>query len=254
MRPLPRPAPQPKSERPSAALGNVFAIPTAPLLPQDTDSLAAGPPLQKDDDATVEVGETESGAILLDLSDPDGAALKAAAQESIPAPVLRDSSGKPYENSFTGIQEGMFAGVTDDASTAANSGGSSASTPMQEVERMDIIHAMGKLGLTFRPGIKISSDDMRAYRTLLVDRKWVWIDDLPKLRRKLILLFRSVFPDEIERTLPTFATENAQRLAVELLKLLKGRDLAALAKELKRTMPDLSPPKEPPPLPPDSKK
>ena len=125
---------------------------------------------------------------------------------------------------------------------------------MQEVERMGIIHAMGKLGLTFRPGIKISSDDMRAYRTLLVDRKWVWTDDLPKLRRKLILLFRSVFPDEIERTLPTFATENAQRLAVELLRLLRGRDLTALAKELKRTMPDLSPPKEPPPLPPDSKK
>jgi len=190
--------------------------------------------------------------IILDLSDPDGAALKAAAGESIPAPELNDSSGKPYENSFTGAQFGLFP--ADDGTQSAKGEGSSASTPMQEVERMDIIHAMGKLGLTFRPGIKISSDDMRAYRMLLVDRKWVWTDDLPKLRRKLILLFRSVFPDEIERSLPSFATENAQRLAAELLKLLKGRDLTALAKELKRSMPDLSPPKEPPPLPPDSKK
>lgn len=254
MRPLPKSASQRKSERPSSALGNVFNIPAAPLLPREAtpDAIAPGPPLAQKDDGELTVGAESSEVI--NLEDLDSAVtddLKAAADSDKP-PKIVDSHGEAYDQGLTGVQFGMFP--LGDEAPPAQSGGSSANESMEEVERMGIIHAMGKLGLTFRPGIIISNNDMRSYRTLLVDRKWVWTDDLPKLRRKLVHLFHAVFPDEIDRSLPSFERENAKTLATELLKILRGRDLTGLAKELKRTMPDLSPPKQPPPLPPDSKK
>lgn len=262
MRPLPKSAPQRKSERPSDALANVFAIPAAPLLPKEVapDDLAPGPPLAQKDDGQITIVTSEASTeVSLDELDPGVVEdmQEAADTQASESPKAVDSQGRAYDPGLTGVQDGMFVGFTNDAPPPAkSSGGSSASAPMAEVERNGIVTELGKLGLTFRPGILISNNDMRSYHRLLVERKWIWTDDPPKLRRKLIHLFHAVFPDEIDSSLPTFERENAQKLAAELLKILRGRDLTALAKELKRTMPDLSPPKTPPPLPttPDKEK
>lgn len=263
MRPLPKsasqnqkPAPARKSERPSDALANVFAIPAAPLLPREAtpDAIAPGPPLAQKDDGELTVGAESSEVINLDeLDSAVTDDLKAAADSDKP-PKIMDSRGQAYDQGLTGVQFGIFP--PDDEAPPAQSSGSSANTPMEELEYKEFIQAFGRLGLTFRPGIKVSPNDLRGYHILLVERRWVWTDDLPRLRRKLILLFHAIFPDEIDRSLPTFERENAQRLAAELLKLLRGRELTALAKKLESTMPDLSPPKEPPPFPttPDKEK
>ncbi|MDD5726711.1 MAG: hypothetical protein PHC53_04920, partial [Patescibacteria group bacterium] len=211
------------------------------------------PPLQSGDDATVEVGETESGAILLDLSDPDGAALKAAAGESIPAPVLKDHSGQPYDAGITGIQDGLFAEF-DKSKEGSAEAGSSASQPMEEVKRMGLIQELGKMGITFRPGeVKISGNTLRHFRDLLKTGRWPWADNHNKLKQKLIIILHSAFPDDIARELPNYDTESVGALADALVRILRARDLKHAANKVKQNMPKF-PKVDPPPLPPDSKK
>ncbi len=252
--------PPPKSDspqeptKPSKALGNVFAVPVAPEDKQD--ELKAGPPIAKDkDDTTVEVNESDSGTIDLDvLADPDAEALGAAASASIPpvvdapTPVLKDSHGQPYDGGITGVSFDMFPPGED--APKPDSSGSSATQQMNEVERRHLFREFGKMGITFRSDTKkLSNDTLKKFLDLLRTGRWPWADNHIKLKQKLIIIFTLAFPDEITRVLPNYDTSSVGPLAEALVTILRGRSQKHIANKIQQNMP-----KFPPPLPPDSKK
>lgn len=246
--------PPPKSDspqKPSKALGNVFAV--------DTPKIEEKPSEKPRDDATFEVSETPSGTINLDELDPDAEALAAAASASIPAPgaeasapVLRDSRGQPYDGSITGTQDGMFAAF-DDQNEAPAEAASSASQPAEDLLRKGFGQELHKWGIELDPEVKLTKSEIEAFQILLKNGRWPWTDDLSKLKRRLVRFLSAAFAKEVMESLPTFEKETAPALAKELVKLLRAKDLRAVANRVEQGMPK-SLKAGPPPLPPDSKK
>jgi hypothetical protein len=263
MRPPPKADSPQEPTKPSKALGNVFAVPAA--TEDKPDELKAGPPLPKSDDGTVEVKESASGTIELDVldqdaEDQDAEALAAAASASIPAPVaeapapvLRDSQGKPYDGSITGVAFDMFPTSVEDGAKS-DPGSSSATQQMNEVERRDLFREFGKMGITFRSdSTKLSNDTLKKFLDLLRNARWPWADNHIKLKQKLIIIYTLAFPDEITRILPNYDTSSVGPLAEALVTILRGRGQKHIANKIKQSMPKF-PNADPPPLPPDSKK